>query len=82
MAKSLSKSNIVTNNTILASDVSQSIDALTGTVAYNIKISGSLQNTGSVDIQGLLTATAGITHQLNASNAVSSSYATTATTII
>ena len=69
---------IVTNNTILASDVSQSIDALTGVVAYDIKISGSLQNTGSVDIQGLVTATAGITHQLTASNAVSSSYATTA----
>ena len=74
MAKSLSKSNIVTNNTILASDVSQSIDALTGIVAYDIKISGSLQNTGSVDIQGLLTATAGITHQLTASNAISASY--------
>ena len=81
MAKSLSKSNIVTNNTILASDVSQSIDALTGAVAYDIKISGSLQNTGSVDIQGLLTATAGITHQLTASNAVSSSYAITSSYI-
>ena len=81
MAKSLSKSNIVTNNTILASDVSQSIDALTGAVAYDIKISGSLQNTGSVDIQGLLTATAGITHQITASNAVSSSYAITSSYI-
>ena len=78
MAKSLSKSNIVTNNTILASDVSQSIDALTGTVAYDITISGSLQNTGSVGISGLLSATPGITHQLTASNAVSSSYAVTA----
>ena len=52
MAKELSKSNIVTSNTILASDVSQSIDALTGTVAYDIKVSGSLQTTGSVGIVG------------------------------
>ena len=72
MAKSLSKSNIVTNNTILASDVSQSIDALTGDVAYDIVISGSLQTTGSVGISGLLSATPGVTHQLTSSNAVSS----------
>ena len=78
MAKELSKSNIETNNTILASDVSQSIDALTGTVAYNIKVSGSLQTTGSVGIVGTLSASPGITHQLTASNAVSASFASTA----
>tara|TARA_Y100000356_G_scaffold107320_1_gene93401 strand:+ start:156 stop:3623 length:3468 start_codon:yes stop_codon:yes gene_type:complete len=75
MAKTLSKSNIVTNNTILASDVSQSIDAFAGTEAYDITVSGSLTTTGSVDISGLLTATAGISHQLTASNAVSASFA-------
>ena len=75
MAKTLSKSNIETNNTILASDVSQSIDAFAGTEAYDITVSGSLTTTGSVDISGLLTATAGISHQLTASNAVSASFA-------
>ena len=48
MALTLSKTNISNGNTIQAADVSQSIDALTGTVAYDITISGSLQLTGSV----------------------------------
>jgi len=48
MALTLSKTNIANGNTIQAADVSQSIDALTGTVAYDITISGSLQLTGSV----------------------------------
>ena len=48
MALTLSKTNMVTGNTIQASDVSQSIDALTGTTSYDITISGSLKLTGSV----------------------------------
>ena len=48
MAITLSKSNIVNGNTIQAADVSQSIDAFTGTIAYDITLSGSLQLTGSV----------------------------------
>jgi hypothetical protein len=48
MALILSKTNILTGNTIQASDVSQSIDALTGAVAYDITISGSTTFTGSV----------------------------------
>lgn len=48
MALVLSKANILTGNTIQASDVSQSIDALTGAVAYDITISGSTTFTGSV----------------------------------
>jgi hypothetical protein len=47
MAKVLSKSNITNGNIILPSDVSQSIDALTGLFSYNITISGSLNLTGS-----------------------------------
>ncbi len=78
MAKTLSSASIATSNTILAWHVTQSVDALTGTDAYDITISGSLQTTGSVGISGLLSATPGITHQLTASNAVSSSYAATA----
>ena len=79
MAKTLSSASIATSNTILAWHVTQSIDALTGTDAYDITISGSLQTTGSVGISGLLSATPGVTHQLTASNAVSSSFASTAT---
>jgi len=48
MALTLSKTNIATGNTIQAPDVSQSIDAFTGAVAYDITLSGSLQLTGSV----------------------------------
>ena len=48
MAKKLSKSGIVTSQTVQAWHVSQSIDALTGTEAYDITLSGSLNITGSV----------------------------------
>lgn len=53
MALTLTKSNILTGNVVQASDVSQSIDAFTGTAAYNITLSGSLVVTGSVGINGL-----------------------------
>lgn len=48
MAQTLSKTGITTNSTIQAWHVTQSVDALTGTVAYDITISGSLTLTGSV----------------------------------
>jgi hypothetical protein len=44
----LSKTGITDGSTIQVGHVTQSIDALTGTVAYDIKISGSLNLTGSV----------------------------------
>jgi hypothetical protein len=50
MAKILSKTGILKNNTILAWHVTQSIDALTGIDDYDITISGSLEVTGSVNI--------------------------------
>ena len=53
MALTLTKSNILTGNTVQASDVSQSIDAFTGIAAYDITLSGSLILTGSVGINGL-----------------------------
>jgi len=52
MAKTLSNLGIATGQTIKASEVSQSIDALTGTEAYDITISGSLTVTGSTSIDG------------------------------
>ena len=48
MALVLSKANILTGNTIQAADVSQSIDAFTGLIAYDLTITGSLNATGSV----------------------------------
>lgn len=54
MAKTLSKSGISTGQDVLAGHVTQSVDALTGTEAYDITISGSLVTTGSVGISGSL----------------------------
>ena len=65
MAKNLSKIGIVTGQTIEASEISQSIDALTGVEAYNLNFSGSLNLTGSI-VTGSI------------SNSVTSSYAITA----
>ena len=48
MAKTLDKSGIQNGQTITAADVSQSIDAFTGTDAYDITISGSLSVTGTI----------------------------------
>jgi hypothetical protein len=48
MALTLSKTGITDGQTIQVGHVTQSIDALTGIVAYDIKISGSLNLTGSV----------------------------------
>ena len=51
MANELSKSGISTGQDILAGHVTQSVDALTGTEAYDITVSGSLTITGSTFIQ-------------------------------
>jgi len=48
MAKTLSKTGITTTSTIEAWHVTQSVDALTGTDAYDITISGSLTSTGNL----------------------------------
>jgi hypothetical protein len=48
MANILSKTGITTGQTIQPFHVTQSVDAFTGTAAYDITISGSLTLTGSV----------------------------------
>ena len=48
----LSKTNIVTSNTIQAADVSQRIEAIKGTTNYQIRISGSLTVIGSINYVG------------------------------
>ena len=55
MAKRLDKSDIVSLNTIRPYHVSQSVDAFTGTDAYDINISGSFQVTGSTTLSGSVT---------------------------
>lgn len=52
MAKTLSKSGIVTGADILASHVTQSVDAFTGIDAYDITVSGSVTVSGSLLLEG------------------------------
>ena len=64
MAKNLSKSGILTGQDILTWHVTQSVDALTGTDAYNITISGSLDINNApitnLTASGDISASAGI----------------------
>jgi len=53
MAKQLSKAGIVDGSLATAAHVTQSVDAFTGIDAYDVTISGSLEITGSVSIEGL-----------------------------
>jgi len=76
MALTLSKSGITNGSTVQTWHVTQSVDAFTGTKAYDITISGSLILTGSLD------STNGFTGSLqgtsswaeNSSQSISSSY--------
>ena len=72
MANVLSKSNIANSNTIEAWQVSQSVDAFTGIVAYDITLSGSLTVTGSTNLSGSVTVVGGDLTTRGFSNATSS----------
>jgi len=61
MAKILSKTGITTDSIIAAAHISQSIDALTGDVAYDITVSGSFTTTGSLKALGNITNTGNLT---------------------
>jgi trimeric autotransporter adhesin len=52
MANTLNKNGITTGNTVEAYHVTQSIDAFTGAVAYDISLSGSFNVTGSITTTG------------------------------
>ena len=52
MANTLNKTGITSGNTVEAYHVTQSIDACTGTVAYDISLSGSLGVTGPLTVTG------------------------------
>jgi len=60
MAKSLSKTGIVSLSTIRPWHVSQSVDAFTGIDNYDIVISGSLTTTGSAFLTGSLVITGSV----------------------
>tara|TARA_Y100000385_G_scaffold290025_1_gene361488 strand:- start:91 stop:1584 length:1494 start_codon:yes stop_codon:yes gene_type:complete len=83
MAKQLSKSGISTNDAILAWHVTQSVDAFTGTDAYDVTVSGSLTITGSTSgtFTGSFTGSFDglIPSASYAATATSASYAATAT---
>lgn len=66
MANTLTKAGITTGNTVEAFHVTQSIDAFSGTEAYDISLSGSFNMTGPTDINGDTT----ITGSLNVSETV------------
>jgi len=77
MANILSKTGIVPGGVVQASYVSQSIDAFTGIVPYNLSLNGNFYINGIINTTG----TAGVTGSLigplygTASYAISSSYA-------
>jgi hypothetical protein len=52
MAKTLTQVGIETGNAVEAYHVTQSIDAFTGTEAYDITLSGSFNMTGSINVSG------------------------------
>lgn len=52
MAKTFDGTNITEGFNIKAAHVSQSVDAFTGAEAYDVKLSGSLETTGSIDVKG------------------------------
>jgi ABC-type amino acid transport system permease subunit len=70
MANILSKTGITTGNLVEPQHVTQSIDAFTGAVAYDISLSGSFNMTGSINGQP------GTINPLTASFAQTASYVT------
>lgn len=69
MALTLSKTGIDQTQTINAWHVTQSIDALSGTAAYAITISGSLDISDSVNTGDLIGTASWATNSTNATNA-------------
>jgi hypothetical protein len=81
MANILTKTGITTGGTVLPGHVTQSIDALTGTLAYDITISGSLTLTGSIaSLNGFTGSMLGTSSWAN--NAIASTTAVTASYVL
>jgi len=79
MANTLSTSGISDGGRITAAQITQLINALSGSVAYNLYTSGSITHTGSLAIKGTasanyFSATQGNINSLTSSYAITSSY--------
>lgn len=74
MAATISKIGITTGNTVETWHVTQSIDAFTGTEAYDITLSGSFNVVGPTIVEGSLTVTGSIFGQPGTLNILSASY--------
>jgi len=78
MAKKLTKTGITTGNTVKAFHVTQSVDAFTGTDAYDISLSGSLHITGSVFVDsGAIPTTISASSRIYASSFIGTNVSTT-----
>ena len=81
MALTLTKTGITTGGTVLPGHVTQSIDALTGILAYDITISGSLTLTGSIaSLNGFTGSVLGTSSWAN--NAIASTTAVTSSYVL
>ena len=78
MAATLSKTGITTGNTVETWHVTQSIDAFTGTEAYDITISGSLTLGSGTTMNGTASYSTNSQQSVSSSFATTSSYAVTA----
>lgn len=78
MAATLSKVGITTGNTVETWHVTQSIDAFTGTEAYDITISGSLTLGSGTTMNGTASYASIAQQSVSSSFATTSSYAVTA----
>lgn len=75
MANTFSKTGITTGQSVEAWHVTQSIDAFSGTEAYNISLSGSFNMTGSINGEP------GVINSLTASYAMNAEYSKATITI-
>jgi hypothetical protein len=78
MAKTLTQIGIETGNIVEAYHISQSIDAFTGTVGYDIYLSGSFNMTGSINGEYGIINPLTSSYAITASHVITASYSDTA----
>jgi len=75
MAQTLSKTNIINGQTVQAWNVTQSVDAFTGTQAYDITVSGSFTFSGATTGSGYFANAVSSSRSISSSYSISSSVA-------
>jgi len=78
MANTLTQVGIETGNAVEAYHVTQSIDAFTGAIAYDITLSGSFNMTGPINGQSGLINPLTASYAISSSRAISASFVTSA----